>query len=74
MRHFSQLFAEKFVRTPKRGSLFEKRRVLAKSTIFRFFSRNERLFAEKFMKTPKHGSLFEKFQVLGEWMMNYDQG
>ena len=45
MRHFSQLFAEKFVKTPKRGSLFEKLRVLAKSMILRVFSRNEALFA-----------------------------
>ena len=40
-----QLFAEKFVKTPKCGRLFEKLRVLAKSTIFRVFSRNETLFS-----------------------------
>ena len=45
MRHFLQLFAGKFVETPKPGSLFEKVRVLAKSTIFRVFSRNEGVFA-----------------------------
>ena len=37
MRHFLQLFAEKFTKTPKRDSLPEKLEVLAKSTIFRGF-------------------------------------
>ena len=45
MRHFLRLLAEKFVKTPKNGGFFEKLEVLAKSTIFRVFSRNEALFA-----------------------------
>ena len=45
MRHFFPLLAEKFVKTPKHGGFFEKCPVLAKSTIFRVFSRNEELFA-----------------------------
>ena len=46
MRHLLQLFDEEFPEMPKRGDLFEKLEVLAKSMIFRgFFSRNEALFA-----------------------------
>ena len=45
MRHFLQLLAEKFVKTPKHVGFFEKFLVLAKSTIFRVFSRNEAPFA-----------------------------
>ena len=45
MRHLLELFAEKFVKTPKPGSFLDKLRVLAKSTIFRVFSRNGALFA-----------------------------
>ena len=45
MRHFPQGFDKKFLKTPKRGSLFEKLRVLARSMIFRVFSRNEAVFA-----------------------------
>ena len=45
MRHFSQGFGKRFLRTPKRGGLFEKLRVLGKSMTFRLLSRNEALFA-----------------------------
>ena len=45
MKQFLQLFAEKFVKTPKHGSFLEKLQVLAKSMIFRVFPRNEALFA-----------------------------
>ena len=45
MSHFLQLFAEKFTKTPRHGSFLEKLQVLAKSMIFRAFSRNEPLFA-----------------------------
>ena len=45
MRNFLPLLAEKFGKTPKHGGFFEKCPVLAKSTIFRVFSRNEELFA-----------------------------
>ena len=45
MSNFLQLFAEKFTKTPKHGSFLEKLQVLAKSMIFRAFSRNEPLFA-----------------------------
>ena len=41
MRHFLELFAEKFTKTPKHDSLLEKLQDLAKSMIFRCFSRNE---------------------------------
>ena len=40
MKHFSQLFCEKFIETPKHRSFFEKLRVLVNSIIFRVFSRN----------------------------------
>ena len=43
MRQFLQVFAEKFIETPKHNSLFEKLQVLTKSMIFRAFSRNEPL-------------------------------
>ena len=45
MRHFLQLLAEKFMKMPRHGSLLEKLKVLAKSMVFRVFSRNEALFA-----------------------------
>ena len=41
MSHFLQLFAEKLTKTPKHGSFVEELQVLAKSMIFRAFSRNE---------------------------------
>ena len=69
MSHFLQLFAEKLTKTPKHGSFLEELQVLAKSMIFRAFSRNEpffQLFSEKMTKTPKHGSFVEKLQVLGK--------
>ena len=50
MRHVLQLFAQKFVKTPKLGDLFEKFHVLAKSMIFRVFSRNEAFFASSCQK------------------------
>ena len=43
-RHFLRVFAEKFVKTPKHGSFFEKLEALAKSMLVRVFSLNERLF------------------------------
>ena len=43
--HFLHFFPEKFIEMPKHGNLFEKLQVLAKSMIFRAFSRNEALFA-----------------------------
>ena len=45
MSHFLPLFSEKFVKTSKSHSLLEKLSVLAKSTIFDAFSRNEPRFA-----------------------------
>ena len=45
MRHLLQLSAEKFIKTPKRGSLFERFTVLVKSMISRDFSRHEARFA-----------------------------
>ena len=45
MRHPLRLFAEKFVKTPKHGSFFEKLKGLAKSMSFRVFSPNEAVFA-----------------------------
>ena len=53
MSHFLQLFAEKLTKTPKHGSLLEKLLVLAKSMIFRAFSRNDSLFAEKSSIWPR---------------------
>ena len=43
--NFSQLFSEKLVKTSEPDSFLEKLSVLAKSTIFHGFSRNEPLFA-----------------------------
>ena len=45
MRHVLQVFAEKFVKTPKHGYLLERLDFLAKSIIFPVFSRNEATFA-----------------------------
>ena len=45
MSHFLQLFAEKLSKTRKNGSFLEELQVLAKSMIFRAFSRNEPFFA-----------------------------
>ena len=45
MRHFLELFAENLTKTPKRDSLLEELQVLAKSTIFGSFWRNEALSA-----------------------------
>ena len=39
------LFAEKFMKMPKHGSLLQKLQVFANSMVFRAFSRNEALFA-----------------------------
>ena len=53
MRHSLHLLAEKFMKMPRHGSLLEKLQVLAKSMLFRAFSRNEALFAtfsEKFIE------------------------
>ena len=41
MSHFLQLFAEKLTKMPKHGSFIEELQVLAKSMIFRAFSRND---------------------------------
>ena len=70
-QYFLQLFAEKLTKTPKHGSLFEKLLVLAKSMIFRAFSRNDSLFAEKFTKRPKHGSLLEKFGQIDDFSCSF---
>ena len=66
IRHLLQPLAQKLTKTPKRGSLHEKLQVLAKSTIFRAFLRNEALLAKKFVETPKHDAFFEKLQVLAK--------
>ena len=44
MSDFLQLFAENLTETREHGSFLEKLQVLAKSLIFRRFSRNEPLF------------------------------
>ena len=62
MSGFLQLFAVLFIEMPKHGSLFERLQVLAKSTNFRAFSRNEAPFAEKFIEMQRHDSLFQKLQ------------
>ena len=54
MSNFLQLFLEKLVKTSKRDSLLEKLSVLAKSTIFQAFSRNEPLFATFFQKVDQN--------------------
>ena len=41
LRHLFQAFLKKCVKTPKRGDLFKKLQVLAKSMILRVFSGNE---------------------------------
>ena len=69
MRHFFRFFTEKFFKTPKQGSFFEKLQVLAKPMFFLFLHEMRhflRLFPEKFVKTPKHGSFLEKLQFLAK--------
>ena len=63
MRSFLQLLAEKFMKMPRHGSLLEKLQALAKSMIFRAFSRNEALLATFSRKVDRNapGSLFCKF-------------
>ena len=52
--HFLHFFPEKFIEMPKHGSLFEKLQVLAKSMIFRAFSRNEALLATFCLKIHRN--------------------
>ena len=61
--HFLQLFAEKLTKTPKHGSLLEKLLVLAKSMIFRAFSRNGSLFAETSSIWPKVATFPANYHV-----------
>ena len=72
MSHFLQLFSEKLIETLKGNTLLEEIPVLAKSMVFRGFSRNEpisQLFSEKFIQISKRHSLFEMFPVLAKSMM-----
>ena len=69
MRHFLQLLSEKLMKMPRCRSLLQKLQVLAKSMVFRVFSRIEPLlepFAERFIEKPKHGSLLEKMHSFGQ--------
>ena len=71
MRHFLRLFSEKFIKTEKHASLFEKLSVLAKSMIFYAFSGNEALFASfcwKLDQNAKTCQFFEKCQILPKLM------
>ena len=54
MSHFLQVFSEKLIKASKRDSFLEKLQVLAKSTIFHDFSRNEPLFASFFPKVRQN--------------------
>ena len=69
MRHSLELFAEKFIKTTKHASLFEKLQVLAKSMIFEEMRHFLQGFAEKLIKTQKHASLLEKLQVFAKWII-----
>ena len=60
IRHFLQVFAERLTQLQNMVLCSKKLQVLAKSTIFHAFSRNEALFAKKFNQTRKHGSFLEK--------------
>ena len=63
MSNFLHLFSENLVNTSKRDSLLEKLSVLAKSTIFQAFSRNQPLFATFFRKNrqkPRNRIVFSK--------------
>ena len=54
MRHFLQLFAEKFTKTVRHGILLEKNGFLAKSPIFCAFLRNEALFGTFFQEARQN--------------------
>ena len=72
MSHFLQLFSEKLIETLKGNTLLEEIPVLAKSMVFRGFSRNEpisQLFSEKFIQISKRHSLFEKLPVLVKFVI-----
>ena len=70
MSHFLQLFSKKFIETSKGNSLLEKLPVLAKSMIFRCFSRNEKTFLNFCPKISwKHDSLLERLLVLFKSMI-----
>ena len=69
MRHFLELFPEKFIEMQRHGSLLEKLKVLAKWMGFRAFSEMRhflQVFPEKFIEMQRHGSLFEKLQSFGQ--------
>ena len=69
MRIFLPLLAEKFGKTPKHGGFFQNLDVLAKSTIFRVFSRNEELFATfgwKVRQNAKTRWFLRKVSSLGQ--------
>ena len=69
MSHFLEISSEKLIKTSKRDSLLQKLQVLAKSTIFHAFSRNEPLFAtffQKLIKTSKRDSLLEKLNLFAK--------
>ena len=67
MSHFLQLYAEKLTKTPKHGSFLEKLLVLAKSMIFRAFSRNDSLFAEKSSIWPRPATFRGNNHVSAFW-------
>ena len=64
MRHFLQLFPEKFIEIKRHGSLLEKLQCFGEIddffVLFHELSNFLEPLAEKFIETPKHGSLFEK--------------
>ena len=72
LSRFLQPFAERFIETPKHGSLLQKvarfwpnRWVVV---LFHEMRQFLELFAEKFIETSKHGSFFEKLQVFRKCM------
>ena len=70
MRHFLQVFPEKFIEMQRHGSLLKKLQSFGKIDDFSSFlvrkDENPKLshflqpLADKFIETPKHGSFFEK--------------
>ena len=58
MRHFLQLFSEKFIEMQRHGSLFQKLQSFDQILIFRAFSRNEALFATFSWKVHRNAKIW----------------
>ena len=66
-RHFLRLSAEKFIKTQKHASFFEKFQLFAKSIIFHGFSRNEALFASFCRKLDENAKTCQFVQEMSSF-------